>query len=107
MDLEKIIQVERRDFTLSPGSDRESTLILNPPYGERLPVETGRFYRQWGDTLKQQYPGTTAWLFTGNLESLKFVGLRPSRKIKLFNGSIESRLVRFDIYQGSKKAKKQ
>ncbi|MDX1333947.1 MAG: class I SAM-dependent RNA methyltransferase, partial [Robiginitalea sp.] len=106
--LSDFIQVENQDFFKSrKRSEAPLFLIANPPYGERLPVETERFYKQWGDTLKQQYAGTKAWLFTGNLEGLKFVGLRPSRKIKLFNGSIESRLVRYDIYEGSKKAKKQ
>jgi len=106
--LTDFIKVEKQDFFKSRKlTEAPLFLIANPPYGERLPVETERFYKQWGDTLKQQYAGTKAWLFTGNLEGLKFVGLRPSRKIKLFNGSIESRLVRYDMYEGSKKAKKQ
>jgi putative N6-adenine-specific DNA methylase len=106
--LSDFIQVSKKDFfKSSKQTETPLFLIANPPYGERLPVETEWFYKQWGDTLKQHYTGTKAWLFTGNLEALKYVGLRPSRKIKLFNGSIESRLVRYDIYEGSKKAKKQ
>ncbi|MBT8302283.1 MAG: class I SAM-dependent RNA methyltransferase, partial [Maribacter sp.] len=58
-----------------------------------------------GDTLKQEYPGTDAWFITSNLEALKFVGLRPSRKIKVFNSHLESRLVKYVMYSGSKKAK--
>ena len=57
------------------------------------------------DTLKQSYPGTNAWFITSNLEALKFVGLKPSRKIKLFNGSLESRLVKYEMYEGSKRTK--
>ena len=53
------------------------------------------------------HPGTQAWMLCGNLEALKSVGLRPSKKIKLFNGKLESRLVRYEMYSGSKKAKKQ
>jgi putative N6-adenine-specific DNA methylase len=53
------------------------------------------FYKNIGDTLKKNYPGTNAWFITGNLEALKFVGLKPSRKIKLFNASIEARLVKY------------
>ena len=106
--LSDFIQVEKQDFFRTrKETEGPLFLIANPPYGERLPVDTEHFYRQWGDTLKQHYTGTQGWLFTGNLEGLKFVGLRPSRKIKLFNGSIESRLVRYDVYKGSKKAKKQ
>ena len=63
------------------------------------------FYANIGDTLKQSYPGTNAWLITSNLEALKYVGLRPSRKIKVFNSHLESRLVKYVMYEGSKKAK--
>ncbi len=80
-------------------------IVFNPPYGERLDVDMERFYREIGDTLKQGYPGTNAWFITANLEALKYVGLRPSRKIKLFNGKLEARLVKYEMYEGSKKAK--
>lgn len=80
-------------------------MVFNPPYGERLDIDLERFYRELGDTLKNNYPNTNAWFITANLEALKFVGLRPSRKIKLFNGSLEARLVKYEMYEGSKKAK--
>ena len=80
-------------------------MAFNPPYGERLEINPTLFYQQIGDTLKQGYPNTQAWLITSNLEALKSVGLRPSKKIKLFNGKLESRLVCYTIYEGSKKAK--
>jgi putative N6-adenine-specific DNA methylase len=80
-------------------------MLFNPPYGERLDIEMERFYREIGDTFKQNYPGTDAWFITANLEALKFVGLKPSRKIKLFNGSLEARLVKYEIYEGSKRTK--
>ncbi len=62
------------------------------------------FYKSIGDSLKQRYSGSTAWMITGNLEALKHVGLRPSRKIQLFNGKLESKLVRYDLYRGTKNA---
>jgi len=80
-------------------------MVFNPPYGERLDIELERFYRELGDTLKNNYPNTNAWFITGNLEALKFIGLRPSRKIKLFNGSLEARLVKYEMYEGSKRTK--
>lgn len=80
-------------------------MVFNPPYGERLDIELERFYRELGDTLKNNYPNTNAWFITANLESLKYVGLRPSRKIKLFNGSLEARLVKYEMYEGSKRTK--
>ena len=80
-------------------------IVFNPPYGERLDIDMERFYREIGDTLKQSYSNTNAWMITANLEALKFVGLRPSRKIKLFNGKLEARLVKYEMYEGSKKGK--
>ncbi len=80
-------------------------MVFNPPYNERLDIHMEDFYANIGDTLKQNYPGTNAWFITGNLEALKFVGLRPSRKIKLFNGSLEARLVKYEMYEGSKREK--
>lgn len=83
-------------------------LLFNPPYGERLEVlNIADFYKNIGDTLKQNYAGTQAWLITSDFEALKHVGLRPSRKIKVFNGKLEARLLNYSIYEGSKKRKKQ
>ncbi len=105
-NLEDYISVTQANFF---DSEKETQgplqLVFNPPYGERLEIDLERFYRELGDTLKQSYPGTEAWFITANLEALKFVGLKPSKKIKLFNGSLESRLVKYELYAGSRKAK--
>lgn len=105
-NLSEYITIERKDFfrTEKPV-DSKLHMVFNPPYGERLEIDFEDFYGKIGDTLKQHYPGTNAWLITSNLEALKFVGLRPSRKIKAFNGSLESRLVKYEMYEGSKKGK--
>lgn len=107
-NLSEYITIERKDFfrTEKPVEGKLH-IVFNPPYGERLPIEMEAFYAKIGDTLKQEYPGTDAWLITSNLEALKHVGLRPSRKIKTFNGKLEARLVKYEIYEGSKKAKYQ
>ena len=105
-NLEEYITVEQKDFFNSEKTTQGPLhMVFNPPYGERLDIDLERFYREIGDTLKQSYPQTEAWFITGNMEALKFVGLKTTRRIKLFNGKIESRLVRYDIYEGSKKAK--
>lgn len=105
-NLDDYIKVEQRNFF---ETQKESSgplhMVFNPPYGERLDIDLERFYREIGDTLKQSYPGTQSWFITGNLEALKFVGLKPSRKIKLFNGKLESRLVKYEMYEGSKRTK--
>ena len=105
-NLTDYVQVEKRDFFKSEkAGKRQLHLLFNPPYGERLTIEYKEFYKQIGDRLKQFYPGSDAWFITSNLEALKFVGLKPSRKIKVYNGKLESRLVKYSIYEGSKKAK--
>lgn len=105
-NLADFIKVERQDFFESEKkSERHLHMVFNPPYGERLNIDMPVFYKSIGDTLKQFYPGTQAWFITSNLEAIKHVGLRPSRKIKLFNGSLESKLLKYEIYEGSKKAK--
>ena len=82
-------------------------MVFNPPYGERLRIGMLDFYKKIGDTLKQGYPGTEAWFITSDLTAMKHVGLRPSRKIKVYNGKLEARLLKYEIYEGSKKAKYQ
>ena len=99
------IRLEHRNFFESEKTQAGKLhIVFNPPYGERLQVTTD-FYKQTGDTLKQRYPETDAWFITSDMEALKHVGLRPSRKIKLFNGKLESRLVKYEIYKGSKRSK--
>jgi putative N6-adenine-specific DNA methylase len=106
-NLSDYITVEQEDFFKSTKqTDKKLHIVFNPPYGERLPVDIKEFYGRIGDTLKQGYANTNAWFITSNLEGLKSVGLRPSRKIKLFNGKLESRLVKYEMYAGTKKTHK-
>lgn len=82
--------------------------MFNPPYDERLKVEdiTG-LYRLIGDRLKQQFQGYQAWVFSGNPDAMKVIGLHPARKINLLNGPIECSFRKYDVYAGSIKAKYQ
>lgn len=104
--LEEFISIKHEDFfkTQKAGEDKLH-MVFNPPYGERLDIEMEEFYKNIGDTLKQGYPGTDAWFITSNLDALKHVGLRPSRKIHLVNAKLEARFVKYVMYEGSKKAK--
>lgn len=107
--LDEFIHIQHEDFfkTQKSGNDKLH-MVFNPPYGERLEnLNVEEFYGNIGTTLKHGYPNTNAWLVTSNLEALKFVGLRPSRKIKVFNAKLEARLVKYEMYEGSRKAKKQ
>lgn len=104
--LTEYISVEQQDFFKSEkNGDGPLHMVFNPPYGERLTLEMETFYSQIGDTLKKNYAGTHAWFITSNLEALKYVGLRTSRKIKVYNSQLESRLVQYIMYDGSKKMK--
>lgn len=105
-NLDEYVKISERNFFDTEKETRGPLhMVFNPPYGERIDIEMERFYREIGDTLKQSYPGTNAWFITANLEALKFVGLKPSRKIKLFNGKLEARLVKYEMYEGSKRTK--
>ena len=107
--LDEFVHIQHEDFfkTQKGGTDKLH-MVFNPPYGERLEnLNVEEFYGDIGTTLKHGYPNTNAWLITSNLEALKFVGLRPSRKIKVFNAKLEARLVKYEMYEGSKKTKKQ
>ena len=107
--LDEFIHIQHEDFfKTQKGGDEKLHMVFNPPYGERLEnLNVEEFYGNIGTTLKHGYPNTNAWLITSNLEALKSVGLRPSRKIKVFNAKLEARLVKYEMYEGSRKASKQ
>ena len=106
-NLSEFITLEKKDFF---QIDKETSgplhLLTNPPYGERLEGDMNALYQGIGDAFKQSFPNTQAWLISSNMEALKCVGLRPSRKIKLFNGKLESRLMFYPIYEGTKRVHK-
>ena len=106
-NLEEFIDVSRDNFFFTKKEDNESLHILtNPPYGERIEGDMEELYKQLGNTLKQGYSNTQAWLISSNMEAIKHIGLRPSRKIKLFNGKLESRFLHYAMYEGTKKIHK-
>ncbi|CAA0226059.1 class I SAM-dependent RNA methyltransferase [Tenacibaculum maritimum] len=106
-NLEEFIGVHHVNFFNSKKEVFGNTTILfNPPYGERLNIDVAEFYRKIGDTLKNNYPNSTTWLITSDIQALKHVGLRTSRRIPLKNADLDCRFVRYDIYEGSRKASK-
>lgn len=94
------VRWSQQDFAKLVPPAASGTLICNPPYGERIGDEAQleAFYGKIGDTLKQSWKGWTAWIFTGNLPLAKRIGLKPSRRIVLFNGPIECRLLKYELY---------
>jgi len=106
-NLSEFIGVHHVNFFNSVKEVFGPTIILfNPPYGERLDIDIKEFYKKIGDTLKHGYPDSTVWFITSNMEALKYVGLRTSKKIPLKNGDLDCRFVRYDMYEGSRKQKK-
>ncbi len=105
--LTDIIQLKRYDFEHFKPHAETGVLICNPPYGLRIePEDIIAMYKKIGDAMKQNLKGWTCWIFTGNLEAAKYIGLRTTRKIHLFNGPIECRFLKFEIYSGTKKRAK-
>lgn len=106
--LSKYIELKQMNFFQSKKTiESPLFMIFNPPYNERIDIETETFYKSIGDTFKKNYPGTTAWFVTANLEGLKHVGLKASRRIVVANGQLEGRFAKYEIYEGSKKVIKE
>ncbi|MEO6037948.1 MAG: class I SAM-dependent RNA methyltransferase [Saprospiraceae bacterium] len=102
--LENVIQVEKMPFEKVQPPVPPGTLVTNPPYDERLKLEdTAEFYRGIGDTLKKNWPDWNAWLISSNRDALKSVGLRPSKRVTLFNGALECSFQKFELYTGSRR----
>lgn len=83
----------------SPEGEK-GVVIMNPPYGKRMGEEDElrELYCRIGDVMKQRCRGWTGFVFTGNLELAKYIGLKASRRFVLFNGPIECRLLRYELY---------
>ncbi|MEO0946980.1 MAG: THUMP domain-containing protein [Cyanobacteria bacterium J06641_5] len=89
-----------RDLSEVEAPADTGVLICNPPYGKRIgdAQELGALYKQIGDTMKQRFKGWTAYVFTGNKELGKRIGLRCSRRIPVSNGSLPCTLMRYELY---------
>ena len=98
------IKVKNEDF-FDTTVFENSFVIFNPPYGERIELGINEFYEKVGDSLKNNYKDCTVWLISSDLENLKMIGLKPSKKIELMNGNLKCSFRQFKIYEGSKKQK--
>ncbi|MDO7876742.1 THUMP domain-containing protein [Hymenobacter sp. ASUV-10] len=105
--LDECIRLSVRDVkdAVPPANQPPGVIITNPPYGERIGEEAqmAGLYKTIGDTLKTNFQGYDAFVFTGNLEAAKSIGLKTARRIPLFNGPIDCRLLKYELYQGSKR----
>ena len=102
------VQITRKSFQEVTRFEN-GTLITNPPYGIRLgeKEEVQVLYKELGDFLKTNCTGTSAFIYTGNPELRKYIGLKTTKRIPLDNGKLEGVLLQIDSYTGSKKKKYQ
>ena len=105
--LDECIRLSVRDVkdATPPANQPPGVIITNPPYGERIGEEAqmAGLYKTIGDTLKTNFQGYDAFVFTGNLEAAKSIGLKTARRVPLFNGPIDCRLLKYELYGGSRR----
>ena len=102
--VDHLIKFEVCDFFDTEVPIQPGVVLLNPEYGKRLGEidQLEAVYKQIGDFFKQKCPGYTAYIFTGNPALGKKVGLKTSRRTVFFNGNIECRLLKYDMYAGTR-----
>lgn len=90
--------------TVVPGNEN-GIVFFNPEYGERMgdEVELEETYSRIGDFMKKKCKGYTGYVFTGNLNLAKKIGLKAKRKIEFYNGKIDCRLLEYELYSGSRR----
>ena len=103
--VDRLIEFGVCDYSATPVPSSGGVVILNPEYGERMgeEEELKETYKGIGDFFKKKCQEYTGYLFTGNLDLAKKVGLRTKRRLSFFNGPIECRLLEYDLYEGSRK----
>lgn len=102
VNVNDIIKFEIKDFKTTTRKDDCTFILFNPPYGKRIKAGDTEFYSMVGERLKHEYPGYKVWVISTN-ECLKSIGLRPTKKIPLFNGALPCSFRKYELYTGSKK----
>ena len=105
--VDTLIEFEVCDFELTPvPEDGKGTVVFNPEYGERLGVHSKLelTYKRMGDYMKTQCKGYSGYIFTGNPDLAKKIGLKASRKLEFYNGKLDCRLLEYELYDGSRRA---
>lgn len=102
--VDHLIHFEVCDFRESPVPEGNGVVVMNPPYGERLGYNSDleKLYSQIGDFFKQRCTDYTGYVFTGNLNLAKNIGLRTNKRTEFYNTTIDCRLLEFELFEGSK-----
>lgn len=104
--VDKYIQFAVHDFEVTEMPEGKAGVVyFNPEYGERLgdATELEETYARIGDFMKKKCKGYTGYIFTGNLELAKKIGLKANRRIEFYTSQIDCRLLEYDLYDGSKR----
>jgi putative N6-adenine-specific DNA methylase len=105
--VDDVVRCNHQSFFDLTTERKSGVIILNPPYNERMPLaETEKLYKEIGDKLKKDFKNFVAWIITSSPEGVKSIGLRPTRKIQVYNGSLECRYLKYELYEGTKKIHK-
>ncbi len=106
--VDHLIEFAVCDFADTEIPEQPGIVIFNPEYGERLGVHSKleATYKRMGDFMKQQCKGYRGYIFTGNPELAKKIGLRASRRLEFYNGKLDCRLLEYELYEGSKREPK-
>jgi putative N6-adenine-specific DNA methylase len=107
--VEHLIDFSVCDFADTVVPEAPGIVMFNPEYGERLGVHSKleATYKRIGDFMKQQCLGYRGYIFTGNPDLAKKIGLRAARKIEFYNGKLDCRLLEYELYEGSKREPKE
>lgn len=97
------IAFQKADFKDLDIALHHGTIIINPPYGERLKEKNlTDLYAMIGERLKHRYAGNDSWILSSSIESMKNVGLKPSRKMELFNGALKCKYNNYKLFLGKR-----
>jgi len=98
--VEHLIQFETCDFADTIIPDGNGVLMFNPEYGDRMgrQDELEEVYKQMGDFMKQRCKGYRGYVFTGSPDLAKKIGLHASRRFEFFNGKLDCRLFKYELY---------
>jgi putative N6-adenine-specific DNA methylase len=103
--VDQLITFKVCDFAETPVPETPGVIMFNPEYGERLGVHTKleATYKRMGDFMKQEAKGYRGYIFTGNPDLAKRIGLRASRRVEFYNGKLDCRLLEYELYEGSRR----
>lgn len=105
--MEKLIEFQVCDFEKTTIPDQPGVIYFNPEYGERLGEVTAleSTYARIGDFMKKKCQGYLGYIFTGNLDLAKKIGLKASRRTEFYTAKLDCRLLEYELYSGTRREK--